>query len=106
MPAGSESDPRTERKPECFQKDRDRENQLAFAIDLAGRKSERACPLIAFCGAYRISNSISQTAYLTQFPDSADLVMMYFMGSIFLFFPSSTLRACCWVTSRFDFLLL
>lgn len=39
MPAGLESDPRTERKPELFQKDRDRAKNESFAIGLAGRKS-------------------------------------------------------------------
>ena len=39
MPAGFESDPRTERKPELFQKDRDRAKNESFAIGLAGRKS-------------------------------------------------------------------
>lgn len=39
MPAGFESDPRTERKPKLFQKDRDRAKNESFAIGLAGRKS-------------------------------------------------------------------
>lgn len=41
MPAAFESDPRTERKrkPELFQKNRDRAKNEAFAIGLAGRKS-------------------------------------------------------------------
>lgn len=39
MLAGLESDPRTERKPELFQKDRDRAKNESFAIGLAGRKS-------------------------------------------------------------------